>query len=192
LDLGGGVRGTVYSIIEENHSKILKLWKERFFSDIFGEDVKSYFLREVDPFQNPLASRVDEIFSSILKEIKSECSLDALLPYLERLAQVLAVYVPSAKRAMGTFLKLKGIIRENFGDEILERFGVKGLLQMEDLINSLMVLTFDFYMKYRERLFEIRYEEWKRNNYLLLKRAGLVYDPMEGTPLVKKFDPEKH
>jgi len=186
------VRGTVYSIIEENHSKILKLWKERFFSDIFGEDVKSYFLREVDPFQNPLASRVDEIFSSILKEIKSECSLDALLPYLERLAQVLAVYVPSAKRAMGTFLKLKGIIRENFGDEILERFGVKGLLQMEDLINSLMVLTFDFYMKYRERLFEIRYEEWKRNNYLLLKRAGLVYDPMEGTPLVKKFDPEKH
>jgi hypothetical protein len=63
---------------------------------------------------------------------------------------------------------------------------------MEDLINSLMVLTFDFYMKYRERLFEIRYEEWKRNNYLLLKRAGLVYDPMEGTPLAKKFDPEKH
>jgi hypothetical protein len=192
LDLGGGVRGTVYSIIEENHSKILKLWKERFFLDIFGEDVKSYFLKEVDPFQNPLASRVDEIFSSILKEIKSEFSLDALLPYLERLAQVLAIYVPSAKKAMGTFLKLKGIIRENFGDEILERFGVKGLLQMEDLINSLMVLTFDFYMKYRERLFEIRYEEWKRNHYLLLKRAGLVYDPMEGTPLVKKFDPEKH
>jgi hypothetical protein len=47
-------------------------------------------------------------------------------------------------------------------------------------------------MKYRERLFEIRYEEWKRNNYLLLKRAGLVYDPMEGMPLVKEFDPEKH
>ncbi len=106
------MRGTVYSIIEENHSKILKLWKERFFLDIFGEDVKSYFLKEVDPFQNPLASRVDEIFSSILKEIKSEFSLDALLPYLERLAQVLAVYVPSAKKAMGTFLKLKGIIRE--------------------------------------------------------------------------------
>lgn len=186
------MRGSVYSIIEENHSKILKLWKERFFSDIFEEEAKSYFLKEVDPFQNPLASRIDEIFASILKEIKPEFSLDALLPYLERLAQLLAVHAPSAKRAMGTFLKLKGIIRENFGNEILERFGVEGLLLMEDLINSLMVLTFDFYMKYRERLFEIRYEEWKRNNYLLLKRAGLVYDPMEGMPLVKEFDPEKH
>jgi len=173
------VRGSVYSIIEENHSKILKLWKERFFSDIFEEEAKSYFLKE-------------EIFSSILKEIKPEFSLDALLPYLERLAQLLAVHVPSAKRAMGTFLKLKGIIRENFGDEILEHFGVEGLLQMEDLINSLIVLTFDFYMKYRERLFEIRYEEWKRNNYLLLKRAGIVYEPMEGMPFVKEFDPEKN
>ncbi len=186
------MRGSVYSIIEENHSKILKLWKERFFSDIFEEEAKSYFFKEVDPFQNPLASRVDEVFASILKEIKPEISLDALLPYLERLAQLLAVHVPSAKRAMGTFLKLKGVIRENFGDEILERFGVEGLLQMEDLINSLMVLAFDFYMKYRERLFEIKYEEWKRNNYLLLKRAGLVYDPMEGMPLVKEFDLEKH
>jgi hypothetical protein len=186
------VRGLVYSIIEENHSKILKLWKERFFSGIFEEEAKSYFLKEVDPFQNPLASRVDNVFSSILKEIKPEFSLDALLPYLERLAQLLAVHVPSAKRAMGTFLTLKGIIRENFGDEILERFGVEGLLLMEDLINSLMVLAFDFYMKYREKLFEIRYEEWKRNNYLLLKKAGIVYDPLEGMPLVKEFDAEKH
>jgi len=182
------VRGSIYSIIEENHSKILKLWKEKFFSDIFDEESKSYFLKEVDPFQNPLASRIDEIFSAILKEIKPKFSLDELLPHLERLAQLLAVHVPSAKRAMGTFLKLKGIIRKNFGDEILERFGVEGLLQIEDLINSLMIFAFDFYMKYREKLFEIRYEEWKRNNYLLLKRAGLVYDPMEGMPTIKDFD----
>jgi len=186
------VRGSIYSIIEENYSKIFKLWKEKFFLDTFNEETKNYFLKEADPFQNPLASKIDEIFSSILKEIKQDFSMDSMLPHLERLAQLLAVYVPSIKRAMSTFLALKAIIREELGKEILERFGIYGLLQMEDLINSLMIIFSDFYVQHRERLFELKYEEWKRNNYLLLKRAGLVYDPLEGIPMRKEFNRDKH
>ncbi len=174
----------VFSFFGEKKEILLKRWKEDFFEAF--KEAKPFFLREVDAFQNPFAYRIEEIFQEILNSIDPDFSWERLNPYLERLGQILAVYFSSAREGMGVFLSLKGILREFFGEEILERFGVEGLLKIEDLINSLMLVTFDFYLKYREKLFEIKYQEWKRNNYLLLKRAGLVYDPMEGMPPMGK------
>lgn len=87
------------------------------------------------------------------------------------------------------FIQLKGIIRKEIGDEILEKFGIEEFLKLEDRINAFIIRSFDFFMDYREKLNQLRYDEWRRAHFLLLKRAGLVYDPMEGMP---KSEPEEN
>lgn len=44
----------------------------------------------------------------------------------------------------------------------------------------------DFYLKHRERMYEIKIEEWKRNHYLLLKRAGLILEDTEDNTEINK------
>ncbi|MFN3568184.1 MAG: hypothetical protein ACK4UR_04650, partial [Caldimicrobium sp.] len=94
--------------------------------------------------------------------------------YLNKLAQIRAVQERLPSIAAIFFIDLKKVIRENLGDKIISKYGVYSLLELEDKIDSLMIRFIDYYNEYRERLYEVRLEEWKRNHYLLLKRAGLI------------------
>jgi hypothetical protein len=158
--------------LQENQSKLLELWLNKFWAD-FGESAY-YFKKEIDPFTNPFGYHIRVAFEKILKALIEELNWDEIDEALQKLAQIRAVQENIPSKAGKLFLILKGIIRENLGKEILENFGISSLLNLEDKINVLMLRYFDFYQDYRERLYELKVEEFKRNNFLLLKRAGLI------------------
>ncbi|BAU22983.1 hypothetical protein THC_0589 [Caldimicrobium thiodismutans] len=164
----------IWDYLKEKQKFIYKHWLESFW-DSFGES-SAYLKREADQFTNPFAYHVEECFKGILKSIVEEFDWEVIDPFLDRLAQIRAVQEGVPSKAVKFLVDLKGIIRENFGEDILKIFGLEAFLRLEDRINSLLIRYIDFYQKYRERLFEIRLDEFKRNNFLLLKRAGLVVD----------------
>ncbi|QER42282.1 hypothetical protein F1847_05825 [Thermodesulfobacterium sp. TA1] len=170
--------------LEENQEKILKKWKSVFLNSL-GEETQKYFSREVDRFQNPFGYRIEEVFEGLTRVLFGEFNWEEANYYLERLAQLVAVQEEVPSKALRMFIQLKGIIREEIGEEFLHRFGIEEFLRLEDKINALLIKGFDYFYEYRERLNKIKYDEWKRAHFLLLKRAGLVYDPMEGMPHVE-------
>lgn len=167
--------------------KILGRWKDLFFESL-GEKSKNFFTKEVDQFQNPLGYRIEETFEGILKVICEDFNWEEADYYLTRLIQVRAIQEEKPSKALNLFFHLKQAIRESIGEEVIKKFGFNEFVKLEDRVNVLMLRAFDHFMHYRERLYKIRYEEWKRNNFLFLKRVGLIYDPLEG--LVKQ-DPEE-
>jgi len=167
--------------LENKKDFILKKWKSVFW-DSFGEEAKRFFTKEVDRFQNPFGYRIDETFEGLIGVLFGDFKWDEAEYYLRRLVQLRAVQETIPSRALNMFLQLKGIIRKEMGEEILKKFGIEEFLKIEDRINAFMLKSFDFFMDYREKLNQLRYDEWKRAHFLLLKRAGLVYDPMEGMP----------
>lgn len=173
--------------LEDNQEKIFKKWKSVFLSSL-GEEAKKFFSREVDPFQNPFGHRIEETFQGLVRIVLGEFKWEEANYYLKRLVQLLTVQEQVPSKALNLFIQLKGIIREEIGEEFLKRFGIEEFLRLEDKINALLIKGFDYFYEYRERLNQIRYDEWKRNHFLLLKRAGLVYDPMEGMPQVEAED----
>lgn len=170
----------LWSYLRERQKLIYRHWLDLFWEG-FGES-SVYFKREVDQFTNPFAYHVEESFKGILKGIFGEFDWRSLDPYLEKLAQIRAVQEAVPSKAVKFIVDLKRIIRENFGEEILKNFGLEDFLRLEDRINSLLIRYLDFYQRYRERLFEIRLDEFKRNNFLLLKRAGLIVELDQENP----------
>lgn len=173
--------------LENKRDFILKKWKSIFW-DSFGEEAKKFFNKEVDRFQNPFGYRIDETFEGLIKVLFGDFNWDEADYYLKRLVQLRAVQETTPSKALNMFIQLKGIIREEIGEDILRKFGIEEFLKLEDRINTFMVRSFDFFTDYREKLNQLRYDEWKRAHFLLFKRAGLVYDPMEGMP---KNEPEE-
>ncbi|MFN4131747.1 MAG: RsbRD N-terminal domain-containing protein [Caldimicrobium sp.] len=162
-----------FNIFFEKHKDIIsKLWLNSFW-ERFGE-ASAYFKKEVDQFTNPFAYHIEECFKGIVEALGEEFSWEKIDPYLDKLAQIRAVQERVFSVAAMFFLDLKKIIREQFGEKIISDFGVESFLEFEDKINSLLIRFIDFYQRYRERLYEIKLEEWKRSHYLLLKRAGLI------------------
>lgn len=175
---------------QSNRSKLLELWINKFYEE-FGESAY-YFKKEIDPFTNPFGYHIRVSFEKILDYLLGELNWEEIDETLQKLAQIRAVQESLPSRASKMFLILKGIIREYLGEEILKRFGVASLLDLEDRINAFMVRYFDFYQAYRERLYELKVEEFKRNNYLLLKRAGLLDDDTPLTLEEETFQYKKH
>ena len=66
------------------------------------------------------------------------------------------------------------MIREELKSEIRENQLSEELTSFESQIDALALLSFDIYVKCRERIFEIKANEMKKMTYRLLKRANLI------------------
>lgn len=174
----------VNTLIKKEYVSILKLWLKAFWAR-FGEGAV-YFHKEVDQFTNPFGYHIEESFRGILLGLSEEFSWENFDPYLDKLAQIRAVQERVPSLAVGLFLDLKKVIRETLGERIITKFGFATLLELEDKINSLIVRFMDYYQAYRERIYEVRLEEWKRNHYLLLKRAGIITNEANNDFIVNK------
>ncbi|MEZ0344714.1 MAG: RsbRD N-terminal domain-containing protein [Caldimicrobium sp.] len=171
-------------------SEILELWINKFWED-FGESAY-YFKKEIDPFTNPFGYHIRECFEKVLNSLCGDINWEEMEETLQKLAQIRAVQESLPSKASKMFLILKGIIRDRIGEEILNKFGISHLLDLEDRINAFMLRYFDFYQSFRERLYELKVEEFKRNNYLLLKRAGLINESSEFTLKDEAIQHKKH
>jgi len=168
--------------LEGKRAQIFNKWLDRFLEE-FGES--AYFLKkEIDPFTNPFGYHLRDCFEKIVDFLfEKDFKWEKIEPVLEKLSQIRAVQENLPSRAGRLFLILKGILREMAGEKSLDSKSIAELLELEDRIEALMMRYFDFYQGFRERLYEIRIEEFKRNNYLLLKRARLILEnenPLNG------------
>ncbi len=167
--------------LEDKFDKVYSEWLKSFWAYL-GKESKRFFEKEVDQFTNPMGHRVRETFEGILRELFGEFEPEKVLYFLEKFIQLRALQENEPSKAIYPFVLLKSLIREKLGEDFIERFGVSEYLKLEDRINFLIIRACDFYFKYKERIWALKYEEWKRNRFLLLKRAGMLFDPVEGMP----------
>ena len=75
---------------------------------------------------------------------------------------------------MSFIFLLKKAIRESLGNKIHETHISEELLLLDSKIDDLALLSFDIYMKCRERVYEIKADEVRRMTFRLLQRANLI------------------
>lgn len=180
----------VQTFLNKHKDIIFKKWKELFYSSL-GKESAKFFMREVDKFQNPIGHRVNEVFDGLLDSVFGDFDLDRVGYFIDKFMQLRAVQENTPSRALYPFLQLKRVLREEIGEDILKKYGVEEFLKIEDRVNTMIFIGFDCFWKYKERINQIRYDEWRRAHYLLLKRAGLVYDPLEGMIRLDEIDREE-
>ncbi len=167
-------------ILKARQGAIFKNLREKVYQTFPPETVR-FLEKETDRFENPLGYRLEEGLKGLVAQLAGDLVWEKVDYYLDRIVKIEAVQSRRPSEALAFLFYLKSAVREEAGEEILREFGPEALLEVEDRIDAMMLRAFNHYMQAREKLNEIKFQEWKSRLYLLLKRAGYLYDEREGS-----------
>lgn len=174
------------NLLLQKQSSILERWLDLILESYPAET--SRFLKgERNRFDNPVAYEFREGAKGIYNALLQGMERDGISSLLDRIISVRSIqdFLPS--RAIAFIFLLKTAIRKGLEREIREKGISEELLELESRIDGLALLSFDVYMKRREKLYEIRVNEVKNRVSGLLRMSGLMSE-LEEEPDIK----EKH
>jgi hypothetical protein len=156
-------------LLAERRTSILKRW--------LGLILESYpaaqfLLSEKDRFANPVGQTIAREIEVVYDGVRSDAAIESYLPALEAIVRIRAVQDFSASRAVSFIFLLKQAIREAIATELAGGAMTEAILSLESRIDAVAGRCFDLHMDAREKIFEIRTTEMRRQTYFLLERAA--------------------
>ncbi len=142
--------------------------------ETYPADTSRFLKKQKDRFANPVGSAISQGIEGLFDELLQGMDSGRVSTFLDNIIKVRAVQDFSPSQAMAFIFLLKKVIREELGGEIQEDGLAEELLRLESRIDILALLSFDIYMKCREKIYEIRVNEVKNTVHMLLKRANLI------------------
>lgn len=131
----------------------------------YPESTTRFLAQEKDPFRNPIGHTLHESLSALYDGLIQAKDTESLAPVLDAIVRMRAVQDFSSGQAVSFPFLLKRILREECADDLFrcpDEFA-----SLEARIDAMALLAFDLYMKCRERIFEIKYNEAKRSMFML-------------------------
>jgi len=120
---------------------------------------------------------IEGIYEALLKGMER----DRISSFLDRIISIRSIQDLLPSGAIAFIFLLKTAIRRELEREILKK-GIPGeLLELESRIDGLALLSFDVYMKRREKLYKIRVNEVKNRVSGLLRMSGLISELEKAT-----------
>ncbi len=90
--------------------------------------------------------------------------------------QIRAVQDFTPSRAVDFLSALKPILQDAYKDVLRNAELCDEFLLTASLIDSMLVISFESYAKYREKLYELKVNEFKHMAFRLLERANLTFE----------------
>lgn len=165
-------------LLSEKKSQILNKWFDAIIED-YPADSSHFLKTQRDRFQNPVGNTISEGIQDIFEEFLQGSDSEKISPILNDIIKIKAVQDFTPSKALSFLFLLKNVIREEAGSEIRKKNLSDELAEFEANIDKLILLSFDIYMKCRERIYEIKADEVRRMTFRLLQRANLICEVHE-------------
>jgi len=162
------------SILLKKRDNILRAWYE-IILDAYPEETSQIFRKEKDRFSNPVAFSVSDGIEKLFDGLIEKKAAEQVAALLDNLIRIRAVQDFTPAQALSFVFLLKNVVRDALAGEIegnTELF--TELLEFESQVDRQALYTFNVYMKCRERLYDIRAREARRNTFRLLQQARLA------------------
>ncbi len=158
-------------LLKQERQKVLEMWRERILASYPADGMK-YFDREKDRFLNPVGTRITEGVEAVFEEFVKGQFSERLSEALDGIVQIRAVQDFTPAAAVGFVYQFKQVVREVLDDHLADRNHFEQLLEIESAVDAMALLAFERYMLRRERIFQIRANEIKRQSQKLLERTN--------------------
>ncbi|MEW6585302.1 MAG: RsbRD N-terminal domain-containing protein [Nitrospirota bacterium] len=162
-------------LLRERRPSITKRWFDSIVES-YPADASNFFRHNRNRFTNPVGHTFAEVIGGIFDELLQGCDPEKYFPYLNDLIKIRAVQDFTPSQAVSFIFLLKRVIRDELGAELRRDQFHDELNSLELEIDRLALLSFDVYVKCRERISELRMDEFKRMTFRLLKTANLVHE----------------
>ncbi|MBI5188761.1 MAG: RsbRD N-terminal domain-containing protein [Nitrospirae bacterium] len=171
------------NLLSEKRSIILERWFDVIL-ETYPADTSSFLKKQKNQFTNPVGytiyQGIEGIFEGLLNGIDSE----RVSPFLDGIIRIRAVQDFTPSQAISFIFLLKKVIREELKNEIGEDGIAEELLELESKIDELAFLSFDIYMKCREKIYELKANEVRNMTFRLLQRANLILNQVQDDPVL--------
>jgi hypothetical protein len=152
------------ALLANQRDNLVKKWFEGVI-ETYPESTSRFLAQEKDPFSNPIGHTLKESLSVLFDGLIQPKETASLAPVLDAIVRMRAVQEFTAGKAVSFLFLLKRVFREECAADISrcqDEFAA-----LEARIDNLALLAFDLYMKCRERIYEIKFNEAKRSAFML-------------------------
>lgn len=141
-----------------NHKKdIFDHWYELVVAT-YPEETAKFLKSQQDQFANPVGSTFRSGMMGILDGLVNDKTPEELSSLVDDMMHVRAVQDFMPSRAVAVFLLLKESVSHLIDKKQIDASGA--LMELSSLVDRLQLIAFDTYMKCREKLWEIKYNEF--------------------------------
>jgi hypothetical protein len=146
------------NLLSKKRSAIVAKWFERVL-ETYPPEVQGFFRQQGDRFANPVGSAIFESLEGLLTELLGAGDYEKTRSFLDSILRIRAIQNISPSQAVVFLPLLKGVLKEEVGEEIRLNRLPEEWLELESKIDDFLLLSFDIYMECREKVHELRDQE---------------------------------
>jgi len=147
-----------------HRDKIVERWVKYALSNYQSPD---FFLRQGDPFANPIGGAVRQAFGQLLPLLAKKPERRQFSEILAHLVHIRAVQGLSPSQALAPVYAVKHIVREVLAADKERAALAADLYDFDFAVDVAMLAAVDLYMEARERLYATRLAEFKSGRHTL-------------------------
>ena len=160
-------------LLTQQKSSIARQW-EQCVIETYPPDYVRFLTETKDRFNNPVGYTLSETIDHLYRWLIGQLDDVELSEQVDNTVKIRAVQDFSVAGAVGWVFSLKDVIRKQLISEIQDQRIFRELLDFESKIDLLALVIFESFMKNREKIYEIKYNELKRRSSRLLERFGFL------------------
>lgn len=165
----------LYELLSEKKMVILNKWFDVTLNN-YHQDTAVFLKKEKDQFANPVGSAIRSGLNSFFDEILAGDDIDKISKSLDNIIRIRAVQDFAPSQAIAFIFYLKMIVREEISGENQTKNFADELFAFDRLLDNLMLLSFDIYMKCREKIYDIKANELRNMTSKLVERANKIFE----------------
>jgi len=148
-----------------HREKIVSRWVEYVLSTYISS---GFFFKERDKFANPVGGNMREGLQKLFLLLSKGADPKEFIAPLEQIISIRSVQEFTPSQAVAPLNGVKHIVREVFEEDKERKQLVGSLYDFEFRVDLAVLAAFDIYMKYRERLYQVRINEIRSGNHILI------------------------
>lgn len=162
-------------LLSEKKSAILKRWFGAILETYPAETAK-YYKKHDKPFTNPVGATIFNGLENLFDEVLQGKDFKTPPSSLEDIIRIRAIQDFAPSQALVFIPLLKKIIVEELKNELTDPGMFEVFLELESVIDNLAFQSFDVYVKYREKIYDLKVKELQSLTFRHLQRANQIYD----------------
>ncbi len=168
--------------LQEHRETIIKEWVEAIYGT-YPFDTVGFLRSQSNAFSNPVGAKTRKAATTIVNALlDNQMDSETVSPAIDELIRVRAIQKFQADSAMSILFFLKSILRKHAKPSLTTTGAYQRLLEIESNIDSMTLLGFRVYSECRDKVQQMRVDEFKRQHSQLLRRAERILEKPVGEP----------
>jgi hypothetical protein len=163
----------IKDLLSEKRPDIIRGWFDLILKT-YPQETAIFLKDQKDRFANPVGQTILRGIEDLFDEIVNGPDPEKVNEYLDNIIRIRAVQDFSPSDAIGFLFLLKNVIRKELLKDIRRNDLFEELLLIESGIDNLAGISFDIFMKCREKLYDLKANEVRNWTCRLLKSANMV------------------